>query len=77
MEWERERTVKRRPNPYWLDNIDVTSELLYRYQINSRSLSDVLTRDLFTMKQVNQVRLWKYFIDHQSQTNKKNSFSPI
>ena len=50
------RVPVRRPDPYWLDNINVTSELVYRYQVNARALKDVLSDDLYALKYVHQVR---------------------
>lgn len=57
MNWET--TLKpptKRPNPHWLDNVDLTDELIYRYQIDGRTLNDILRADLFAMRNVNQVR---------------------
>lgn len=57
MEWEKmPRVPVRRPDPHWLDNINVTHELVYRYQVNARTLKDVLTDDLYALKNVHQVR---------------------
>lgn len=46
--------AKRRPNPPWLDNICQTKELIYRYQMNERSIKEVLEADLIALKSVNQ-----------------------
>jgi hypothetical protein len=57
MQWEKTPKIPaKRPNPHWLDNINVTNELVYRYQVNSRTLSDVLNDDLFALKNIHQVR---------------------
>jgi Period protein 2/3C-terminal region len=57
MHWEKTPKIPvKRPNPHWLDNINVTPELVYRYQINARSLSDVLSDDLYKLKNIHQVR---------------------
>lgn len=45
---------KRRPNPPWLDNICQTKDLIYRYQMNERSIKEVLDADLIALKSVNQ-----------------------
>lgn len=47
---ERPKKIWRRPEPPWLDNITVTSDLIYRYQKTSKTLSDVLEADLTTLK---------------------------
>lgn len=47
--------AKRRPNPPWLDNICQTKDLIYRYQMNERSIKEVLDADLIALKSVNQV----------------------
>lgn len=46
--------AKRRPNPPWLDNICQTKDLIYRYQMNERSIKEVLDADLIALKSVNQ-----------------------
>lgn len=46
----------KRLNPHWLDHVDLTNELIYRYQIDARILSDVLKTDLFALNKINQVR---------------------
>lgn len=57
MQWEKmPRVPVRRPDPHWLDNINVTNELVYRYQVNARALKDVLNDDLYALKNVHQVR---------------------
>lgn len=57
MQWEKmPRVPVRRPEPHWLDNKNVTSELVYRYQVNARALKDVLRDDLNALKCVHQVR---------------------
>lgn len=56
------KTVLRRPNPQWLDNVDVTNEFVYRYQVNAKTLADVLKTDLCALKHIHQVRSKKYFL---------------
>nr|AGZ88038.1 PERIOD [Belgica antarctica] len=48
------KTLLRRPNPQWLDNVDVTNEFVYRYQINAKALNDVLKTDLYALKHSHQ-----------------------
>lgn len=61
MQWEKTPKIPaRRPDPHWLDNINVTPELVYRYQVNARTLNDVLNDDLYALKNVHQVSL-KFF----------------
>lgn len=55
MQWEKEKVPVKRPNPHWLDNINVTPELVYRYQINVKTLGDVLNDDLYALKGIHQV----------------------
>lgn len=56
MLWEKTPKIPvRRPDPHWLDNINVTPELVYRYQVNARTLNDVLNDDLYALKNVHQV----------------------
>ncbi|KAL7017493.1 hypothetical protein ACKWTF_010400 [Chironomus riparius] len=55
MQWEKTPKIPiKRPNPHWLDNINVTPELIYRYQISTRTLRDVLKDDLCAMKNIQQ-----------------------
>lgn len=46
--------TKRRPNPPWLDNVCQTKELIYRYQVNERSVKDLLDADLAALKNLSQ-----------------------
>lgn len=46
--------TKRRPNPPWLDNVCQTKELVYRYQVNERSVKDLLDADLAALKNLSQ-----------------------
>lgn len=46
----------KRSNPQWLDNVNLTDDLVYQYQIDARTLSDVLKADLLSLKKTNQVR---------------------
>uniref|UniRef100_A0A1Q3EZL0 Period circadian protein n=1 Tax=Culex tarsalis TaxID=7177 RepID=A0A1Q3EZL0_CULTA len=58
MIWDRgsQKVVqaRRRPNPPWLDNICLTKDLIYQYQMNERSIKDVLEADLIALKSINQ-----------------------
>lgn len=56
MQWGKTPKIHvKRPNPHWLDNINLTPELVFRYQINARSASDVLNEDMFALKNIQQV----------------------
>ncbi|XP_058059642.1 period circadian protein [Anopheles bellator] len=46
--------AKRRPNPPWLDNVCQTKDLIYRYQINERSLKELLASDSLALKKISQ-----------------------
>uniref|UniRef100_A0A182N4Y2 Period circadian protein n=1 Tax=Anopheles dirus TaxID=7168 RepID=A0A182N4Y2_9DIPT len=46
--------AKRRPNPPWLDNVCQTKDLIYRYQINERSLKELLDSDNLALKKISQ-----------------------
>lgn len=58
MIWDRgsQKVVqaRRRPNPPWLDNICLTKDLIYQYQMNERSIKDVLDADMIALKSINQ-----------------------
>ncbi|KAG5671629.1 hypothetical protein PVAND_001821 [Polypedilum vanderplanki] len=55
MQWEKGPKIPvKRPNPHWLENINLTNELIYRYQVNSKVLADVLNEDMYTLKNVHQ-----------------------
>lgn len=57
MVWDKmPKTPMKRPNPYWLNNIDLTHELVYQYQIDAKALSDILSADLVAFKKIHQVR---------------------
>jgi Period protein 2/3C-terminal region len=59
MQWEKTPKIPiKRPNPHWLDNINVTPELIYRYQISTRTLNDVLNDDMYALKNIHQVILF-------------------
>jgi hypothetical protein len=61
MQWEKTPKIPiKRPKPYWLDNINVTPELIYRYQISTRTLNDVLNDDMYALKHINQVNMLMY-----------------
>lgn len=53
------KTVLRRPNPQWLDNVDVTNEFVYRYQVSAKTLADVLKTDLCALKHIHQGKIQK------------------
>lgn len=46
--------TKRRPNPPWLEDVCQSKDLIYRYQINERSVQDLLDADLAALKRLNQ-----------------------
>lgn len=46
--------AKRRPNPPWLDNVSQTKDLIYRYQINERSIKELLDSDNVKLKKFSQ-----------------------
>lgn len=57
MQWDKMHKISfKRPNPHWLDSIDLNNELVYRYQVGARTLTDVLNADLYALKNVNQVK---------------------
>lgn len=61
-EWSpAQKPPTKRPNPSWLENINLTNELVYQYKVDSRTLKDVLSADLFALKTVNQVKSVKYY----------------
>lgn len=47
---ERPNKVWRRPEPPWLGNVTVTSDLIYRYQKTTQSITEVLEADLTNLK---------------------------
>ena len=60
MQWDKmPRPPIKRPNPHWLDNINVTTDLIYRYQVNERTLTDVLKADIYALKHTKQVSYFK------------------
>lgn len=42
-------------DPAWLDSVDVTPQLLYRYQLHSKELVDMLKQDMDALKHLDQV----------------------
>lgn len=55
-EWNQmPKPITKRPDPSWLDNIDLTKELVYQYQVDTKILQDVLSADLRALKKINQV----------------------
>ncbi|XP_049798447.1 period circadian protein-like [Schistocerca nitens] len=66
MLWERmdngssEGTSKRRPilkDPPWLENVEVTPDLMFRYQVSERELNAVLKDDLQKLRAISQPML--------------------
>jgi Period protein 2/3C-terminal region len=58
MQWgSAPRPPMKRPDPTWLENINLTNELVYQYKVDARTLSDVLNADLYALKNANQVSL--------------------
>ena len=51
---------RKRPNPHWLDNVCMTQELIYRYQLNENSMQELLEADKCALKNLEQVK--KLFI---------------
>lgn len=41
-------------DPPWLDDVQLTPELIYEYQIHPKTLNEVLKADMDTMKNFNQ-----------------------
>lgn len=57
MQWDKETKFPlKRSTPQWLENIDLTNELIYRYQINTKTLPDILSADLNALNKIKQVR---------------------
>ncbi|XP_037914579.1 period circadian protein isoform X3 [Hermetia illucens] len=58
MQWEKThsqiRRPFRRPEPPWLDKVTITPELVYRYQINARTITEVLKADLTALQCIRQ-----------------------
>lgn len=55
-QWNKtQKPPTKRPDPSWLDNIKLTNELVYQYQVDAVILKDVLNADLHALKKVNQV----------------------
>lgn len=56
IEFEKNRTRKPwRREPPWLDNVNVTADLIYKYQIKTREINDVLKADMKALKHIQQV----------------------
>lgn len=64
----------KRPNPHWLENVELTNDLVYQYQVDARTLSDVLNADLYALTSINQVRT--IFSPKTLQNLNAKSFSP-
>ncbi|GLH14252.1 Period circadian protein [Gryllus bimaculatus] len=63
MNWENSEHKKAVPqekprpilkDPPWLEQVNVTPDLVFRYQINEKNLESVLERDLQTLKEIQQ-----------------------
>ncbi|XP_059620857.1 period circadian protein isoform X2 [Phlebotomus argentipes] len=57
MQWDKGVTVRkpwRRPEPPWLDNVSVTPDLVYRYQVTAKAVTDVLKADMSALKLIHQ-----------------------
>lgn len=58
MHWDKTPSPRRpwrRPDPPWLDNVNVTSDLVYRYQVTTRTITDVLQSDIEALRKIQQV----------------------
>ncbi|KAG7212739.1 hypothetical protein KM043_013005 [Ampulex compressa] len=53
-EYEKQQHEIRRKEPPWLEGIQLTPELVYKYQMHSKTLTEVLQADMDTMKKFNQ-----------------------
>lgn len=51
---DRPKKLWRRPEPPWLENVTVTSDLIYRYQKTTQTIADVLAADLTSLKLLTQ-----------------------
>lgn len=52
--FERPKRIVKRLEPPWLENVRVTSDLIYRYRKSSQPLTDVLEADLASLKLLTQ-----------------------
>lgn len=41
--------------PPWLENVDVTPDLIYRYQVSTKAIADILQSDSIALKKTKQV----------------------
>lgn len=59
MQWDKisERSPIKRPNPHWLENINLTNDLVFKYQLDSKALSNVLKDDMIALKKFHQVKI--------------------
>lgn len=60
MQWDKMSNQRRsrpwcRPDPPWLNNVNVTPDLIYRYQITAKTIAEVLQADNCELKKINQV----------------------
>lgn len=80
MQWEKThsqiRRPFRRPEPPWLDKVTITPELVYRYQINARTITEVLKADLTALQCIRQVRLFN-LTEVQWLTYSTLTFQPV
>ncbi|XP_031621242.1 period circadian protein isoform X2 [Contarinia nasturtii] len=51
---EFEKCAKTSSLPYWMKNIEVTPDLIFRYQLRARELEDTLQADMRVLKDINQ-----------------------
>nr|AWC08578.1 period isoform 1 [Homarus americanus] len=57
MKWNKPRSKCQRPvlnDPPWLEDVKVTPELLYKYQMETKELVDVLRQDMDMLKRLRQ-----------------------
>ena len=79
MNWDKEAKFPlKRPIPQWLENVDLTNDLVYRYQVDTKTLPDVLSSDLYALKNINQVgeiTLMTFFFDFVKLKNQILTYS--
>lgn len=44
-----------RPLPSWLNDVTLTSDIIYKYQLTAKAVGDVLQADLKFLKRIHQV----------------------
>ena len=63
--WNQSRRKAPRPvlhNPPWMDNVRITPELLYQYQMETKELVEVLQKDMEILKRTKQVCGYYYYM---------------